>query len=50
MIPNMTKEALYDELSAVLTDYENDTASEKDLYDMLVKIQNHWEDVITAES
>lgn len=47
---DITKESLYDELSAVLTDYENNTANEQDVYDMLVKIQNHWEDVITAES
>lgn len=45
-----TKEQLYDELSTVLTDYETGPhPSASKLYDMLVKIQNNWEQVITAE-
>lgn len=44
----MDRKALYDELSHVLTDYEEDRADASDLYDMLVKIQNRWEDTITA--
>lgn len=52
-----TKRAIYDELSRVLTDYEhpedvedyNDIDWEEELYTMLVKIQNNWETVITAE-
>ena len=46
------RRAIYDELSRVLTDYEGNGSDEgataSDLYDMLVKIQNDWEDVITA--
>lgn len=45
-----TKQALYDELSAVLTNYENHTANETDLYEMLVKIQNNWETITTTTS
>ena len=45
---------LYDELCRVLTDYEGNGSEESaeagDLYGMLVKIQNLWEDVITADS
>ena len=51
-----TKKTIYDELSRVLTDYENPTDVEdyddinweSELYKMLVKIQNNWEDVITS--
>ena len=43
------KQIIYDELSRVLTNYECGEYSEKDLYEMLVKIQNRWEDTITAE-
>ena len=46
------KRKLYDELSRVLTDYEGngsaDGASAPDLYALLVKIQNQWEDVVTS--
>jgi len=45
---------LYDELCGVLTDYEGngseDRATATELYGVLVKIQNHWESVITADS
>ena len=48
-----TKQEIYDELSRVLTDYEHEPMSPDDaasmLYDMLVKIQNNWEEVITAD-
>lgn len=50
-----TKRDIYDELSRVLTDYENredifeDIDWEAELYEMLVKIQNRWEDTITAD-
>ena len=49
-MPEITKQELYDELSTTLTNYENHTANETDLYEMLVKIQNHWETVITAKA
>lgn len=44
------KQEIYDELCRVLTDYESgDFESAADatdaLYEMLVKIQNRWEDV-----
>ena len=46
----MKKNELYDELSKVLTDYETQdengiVVDEKDLYEMLVKIQNNWEEL-----
>ena len=52
-----TKRDIYEELTKLLTDYENtmdvedydDIDWEAELYEMLVKIQNRWEDVITAE-
>lgn len=43
------KKQIYDELCKVLTDFENMEADEEDLYNMLCKIQNSWEDVITVE-
>jgi len=46
------KQLLYDELCRVLTDYEGNGsmkgAMANDLYEMLTKIQNNWEDVITS--
>ena len=46
------RQMIYDELCRVLTDYEGngseDGASADDLYSMLVKIQNRWEDTITV--
>ena len=47
---DLEKAKIYDELCAVLTMYENDEATDEDLYDMLIKIQDNWEDVITAEA
>ena len=44
----MQKNELYDELSRVLTDYEtgeNGVIDESDLYEMLVKVQNNWEEL-----
>lgn len=45
----MGKNDLYDELCCLLTDYEGMNgevrASEADLYEMLVKIQNNWEEL-----
>ena len=47
------RNAIYDELCGVLTDYEGNGSDKKatanDLYHMLVKIQNRWEDVITKQ-
>lgn len=43
------KQRIYDELSRVLTDFENGEADETDLYEMLTIIQIRWEDTITAE-
>lgn len=47
------RNSIYDELCRVLTDYEGNGDEEyvpnpDDLYDMLVKIQNNWDD-ITAD-
>lgn len=42
---------IYDELCAVLTRYEESDDDESELlYNMLCKIQNCWEDLITTES
>ena len=47
---DLEKAKIYDELCATLTMYENDEATDKDLYIMLTKIQNSWEDIITREA
>lgn len=46
------REEIYDEMCRLLTDYENgsDMVTENELYAMLVKIQNNWEDVITVQN
>jgi hypothetical protein len=46
------REEIYDEMCKLLTDYENgsDMVTEYELYDMLVKIQKRWEDVITVQN
>ena len=47
----ITKESIYDEMCRLLTDYEDmNGITEIDLYDMLVKIQRRWEDVITVQN
>lgn len=48
----ITKEDIYDEMCRLLTEYEDgsDMVTECELYDMLVKIQRHWEDVITVQN
>lgn len=44
------KQKIYDELCAVLTRYEESDDDESDLlYEMLCKIQNNWEDIITSQ-
>jgi len=46
----ITKESIYDEMCRLLTDYEDmNGVTEIDLYEMLVKIQNNWETVITVQ-
>lgn len=45
----MERKAFYDRLCFVLTDYENGEASEWDLYEKLVEIQNNWDDIIFHE-
>lgn len=45
----MDRNNLYDKLSRVLTDYEEDDCSKEDLYNMLAEIQNAWEDTITCQ-
>ena len=44
-----TKQQIYDEMSKVLTDWETQDAVDDDLYNMLVKIQRNWENVITKQ-
>ena len=43
------KQEIYDNISAILTMYEQGLADERDLYNVLVEIQNRWEDTITAD-
>lgn len=46
----ITKESIYDEMCRLLTDYEDmNGVTEIDLYEMLVKIQNNWEAIITVQ-
>lgn len=50
------REKIYDEMCRLLTEYEHledseydDREWEAELYEMLVKIQNNWESVITVQ-
>ena len=45
------KQQIYDEMCRVLTDYEERgwEVGAEPLYDMLIKIQNNWETVITVQ-
>ena len=44
------REEIYDEMCRALTMYEEDDGDVSDfLYEILVKIQNHWESVITKQ-
>lgn len=50
------KNEIYDEMSGLLTNYETqinegicDGVTEEDLYSMLVKIQNNWEELTGDE-
>ena len=50
------KKEIYDEMCGLLTEYEEthnvnsmQINWDTELYDMLVKIQNNWEMIITAE-
>lgn len=52
----MDKEAIYDEMCGLLTDYEGMNGEERkeevgaeELYYMLVKIQNNWEQLTGDE-
>ena len=47
-----TRQSIYDEMCRLLTEYEegSDMVNQGELYDMLVKIQNNWETVITAQN
>jgi hypothetical protein len=49
----MEKDKVYDELSKVLTDYEHEPMSAEEaafmFYDMLVKIQNNWDELTSEE-
>ena len=42
------KSKIYDDLSAILTMYEQNLANGDDLYNILCEIQNNW-DYITAQ-
>ena len=57
MLVIQTKEEIYDTLSSLITDFEHpENVKDYDkinwantFYDMLVIIQNRWEDTITAQ-
>lgn len=44
------RNAIYDRLCSVLTEYEENLCSEAALYSVLVDIQREWEHVITAQT
>lgn len=44
------RKELYDEISEVLTNWEMQEMVDDDLYNMLVKIQNKWEEVIAVDT
>lgn len=44
-----SKQEIYDNISAILTMYEQGLADGQDLYNVLVEIQNRWEDIITPD-
>ena len=44
------RQEIYDEISKTLTDYVEGILTAQDLYEMLVKVQNNWEAVITAQN
>ena len=46
----IARKNLYDRLSKVLTDYDDNYCEAEDLYKMLVEIQNAWEDTITCQT
>ena len=51
----IAREAIYDEICRTLTNYESpenkeDKPTTEELYLLLAKIQNRWEDTITAEA
>lgn len=42
----MEKNDLYDEMCCLITDFETgENVCDEDLYEMLVKIQNNWEEL-----
>ena len=49
----MEKDRIYDEMCRTLTDYEHEPMSAEnavnDFYDILVKIQNNWEELVSEE-
>lgn len=50
----LQKDAIYDEMCHLLTDYENEEEAalpvdEEDLYYMLVKIQNNWGELTSED-
>ncbi len=46
----IARKNLYDRLSKVLTDYDDNYCDKEDLYNMLLEIQNAWEDTITCQT
>ena len=45
----LEKDAVFDRICRVLTDYENGYWNKEDLYETLVAIANHWEEITGEE-
>lgn len=43
------RQEIYDEVSRTLTGYEEGTVGTQEMYETLCKVQNSWENVITAQ-
>lgn len=44
------RQEIYDEVSRVLTGYEEGIINPQEMYEALCKVQNSWETVITAQT
>ena len=45
----MIRKEIEGDIARVLTDFEEGKATAEDLYDVLVKIQNNWEEITGCE-
>lgn len=47
--PKVNRNEIYDHICSILTMYEEGLADANDLYNILVEVQNNWENIITAQ-